>query len=250
MHNVANSDVAPPKRAILLCAGRGSRLDPLTRDRPKCLVAAGGVPILDQQIQSLRACGIDDVIIIGGYRHGDIADHIAAMSPSDQPELILNPFWASTNSIGSVWAAIPRLADQFVVINGDTLFDAEIMSDLIERSAAGINLGVCTKPLEADDMKVLMPNDRIIAVSKQLPPSPATKCSMGIVIVRDGAEDYVDALTEVIGEEHGPQQFHHKIIDRLALRGLVNPVVTDDMRWQEVDRPEDIDQWQRMDIAA
>ncbi len=58
--------------AAILAAGVGSRLDPLTRDRPKCLVKVGGRPILQHQLDALRAAGIERVIIVVGYQEAAV----------------------------------------------------------------------------------------------------------------------------------------------------------------------------------
>ena len=59
--------------AIILAAGMGTRLRPLTNDRPKCLVAVNGVPMVERQIQFLKEKGIDDVTLISGYKAESLA---------------------------------------------------------------------------------------------------------------------------------------------------------------------------------
>ena len=59
-------------RAILLGAGQGTRLRPLTDDRPKCMVEVGGRPLLDWQIRALRAAGVDDIVLVRGYSRSRI----------------------------------------------------------------------------------------------------------------------------------------------------------------------------------
>ncbi|MBK1652709.1 sugar phosphate nucleotidyltransferase [Halorhodospira halochloris] len=55
-------------RAIILAAGQGTRLRPLTDDRPKCMVELEGKPLLEHQLEVLRGAGIEDIHVVGGYR--------------------------------------------------------------------------------------------------------------------------------------------------------------------------------------
>ena len=56
-------------RGIILAAGRGSRMKHLTSERPKCMVKLQGKPLIEWQLEALRAAGIDDIAIVTGYRH-------------------------------------------------------------------------------------------------------------------------------------------------------------------------------------
>ena len=68
-------------RAIIIAAGQGTRLRPYTADRPKCMVSVAGKPILHHQIDALRANGVDDIVVIGGYKQqGIVAPNIRTVS--------------------------------------------------------------------------------------------------------------------------------------------------------------------------
>ena len=88
-------------KAIIISAGQGSRLLPLTLEMPKCLVHVNGRAILDHQIVALRAAGIGEIVVVGGYRYDQLAAHIATASPGGRVRLVRNPFWAAASSIGS-----------------------------------------------------------------------------------------------------------------------------------------------------
>jgi choline kinase len=232
--------------AILLCAGLGSRLLPLTADRPKCLIEVGGRTILEHQVEALHAAGVAGISIVGGYRFDRLESFVAARWTQDErPELIFNPFYAISSSIGSVWAARHRLTTPFCLLNGDTIYDPALVSDGLARVRPGLNLFI--EPIaesEIDDMLVRLDGDRIVAVSKSLPPSLAHHRSLGF-IVGDGREGYAAALDRVIREVEGPQSFHHTIVDRLAHEANVHAVAFEGGAWTEIDRPEDIIRWQQ-----
>ncbi|RXD05391.1 phosphocholine cytidylyltransferase family protein [Sphingomonas sp. UV9] len=236
-------------KAIILAAGHGSRLLPLTLTTPKCLVQVGGRAILDHQLDAVAAAGFAGAVIVGGYRIDQIAAHLAARvsgRESEFPtELVFNPFWSTANSIGSVWAARAYLDAPFALMNGDTVFDAPILRAAVADPVQGVKLVI--EPLaEAglDDMLVEADGDRIVAVGKHLVGHEATARSLGL-IVSTGGTTYADALRAVIGEEDGIHAYHHAVVRRAAETvGVHALLIAADARWQEIDRPEDIAQWQ------
>ena len=241
-------------KAIILAAGHGSRLLPLTLTTPKCLVEVGGRAILDHQLDAVSAAGFDGAVIVGGYRIDQIDAHLAARDGGRDgglpTTLVFNPFWSVANSIGSVWAASAYLDSPFALMNGDTLFDAAILRGARARSAAGVTLVV--EPLEQpglDDMLVEADGERVIAVGKHLVGHQATDRSLGLILSAGGTA-YAEALRAVIGEPDGLHAYHHAVVRRVAERSGVRALrIAPDLRWQEIDRPEDIAQWQREHAA-
>lgn len=237
-------------KAIILAAGHGSRLLPLTLTTPKCLVEVGGRAILDHQLDAVSAAGFDGAVIVGGYRIDQIDAHLAGRDGGLPTTLVFNPFWSVANSIGSVWAASAYLDTPFALMNGDTLFDAAILRGARARSAAGVTLVV--EPLEEpglDDMLVEADGERVIAVGKHLVGHQATDRSLGLILSAGGTA-YAEALRAVIGEPDGLHAYHHAVVRRVAERSGVRALrIAPDLRWQEIDRPEDIAQWQREHAA-
>jgi choline kinase len=232
--------------AILLAAGLGSRLLPLTAERPKCLIEVGGRTILEHQVEALRAAGVGGITIVGGYRFDQLEGFVEERWAEDErPEVIFNPFFAIASSIGSVWAARERLSGEFALLNGDTVYDPALVADGLSRLEPGLNLFV--EPIaavEADDMLVRIAGERVVAVGKDLSPLLAHHRSLGFVAWKGaGAEHYARMLQTVIGETDGSQAFHHAIVDRIAREDGVHAVSFEGGMWTEIDRPEDIASW-------
>lgn len=229
-------------RAIILAAGGGSRLLPLTLTRPKCLVPVDGRAILDHQLEALAAAGVTEAVVIGGYRIGDVDRHLAAGTPLPV-SLRHNPFWHVSSSIGSVWMARDLLGDPFCLLNGDTIVAPGIIRDAL---ATERRIGLLVEPLpgdggEPDDMRVLVADGRVRAVAKTL--GAATHRSLGVVVAQAPGRMYVEALDTVIGGGEGPLAYHHAVIDLLAGSDSVAALERGAGRWQEIDRVEDIDRW-------
>jgi choline kinase len=109
---------------IILAAGQGTRLQPLTDDRPKCLVELAGRPLLDWQLRAARAEGISDVVVIGGYR----ADQLASYDVRN----VTNPNFASTNMVRTLFCARELFGDGFVMSYGDIAYSPAVLRSLLQ----------------------------------------------------------------------------------------------------------------------
>jgi choline kinase len=234
-------------KAILVSAGQGTRLLPLTLHIPKCLVEIDGRAILDHQIEALHEAGISGIVVVGGYRHEQIREHLQRQPAPVRAQLIINPFWSVGSSIGSVWAARDHLDGPFCLINGDTVFDASVIEEARQQARAGINLLI--EPAgdpESDDMRVQVRDGWVAAVRKKLPLAETTHRSLGIVLSPDQRGGiYRRTLQTVIEEPEGHNAYHHAVIDRLARTTGVHAIENTAGLWCEVDRPEDIERWTR-----
>lgn len=240
-------------RAILLAAGLGSRLLPLTAERPKCLIEVGGRTILEHQVEALRAAGVRAITVVGGYRFDQLERFVEERwGAGERPELLFNPFYAVASSIGSVWASRQHLDGEFCLLNGDTVYDPGLVADGLGRLEPGLNLFV--EPITAaqhDDMLVRIAGDRVVAVGKDLSPLLAHHRSLGFVAWRgEGARRYGQVLHDVIRGVEGTQAFHHAIVDRIAREDGVHAVSFEGGQWTEIDRPEDIAGWGRPSAPA
>lgn len=112
-------------RLIILAAGQGTRLQPLTEARPKCLVPLAGRPWLEWQLEAVREAGIamKDVVLVGGYR----AEQLRAFGV----DVVVNPAYATTNMVQSLFCADALFGDACVVSYGDILYTPQILQALL-----------------------------------------------------------------------------------------------------------------------
>jgi choline kinase len=165
-------------RGIILTAGRGDRLRPVTGDRPKCLATVGGCTILERQLRALRACGVSRIAVITGYRSEDVR----RMS-GPATEFVHNPRYAVTNSLYSLWLARDLLGDGFVVLNCDVVFHRQLLADLLTARYEDALLMAFRGRDELysdEEMKLRVRNGRVIEISKTLPEGDADGESIGI----------------------------------------------------------------------
>lgn len=114
-------------KVIILVAGEGTRLRPYTLDRPKCLVEIDGSSLLDRQLAVLRSGGIDEIVLIGGYR--------AEMLQDKATRLHLNPRYAETNMVWTLFCAEKELEGEVIVSYGDIVYSGEILDRLLTSRA-------------------------------------------------------------------------------------------------------------------
>lgn len=111
------------KRAIILAAGTGSRLKPLTNDMPKCLTEVNGKSILINELENLDFCEFDEAVIVIGHLANRVKESVGEKFGNLKLKYIENEIYAKTNNIYSLWLAREVLADGAVLIEGDSFFE-------------------------------------------------------------------------------------------------------------------------------
>ena len=114
---------------IVLAAGRGTRLRPLTEDRPKCAVEIGGRSILDWQVEAAAASGMADVVVVGG--HG-----IDRLRSRPDIRLLENEAFATTNMVATLARAESAFGTGFVMSYGDIVYEHGVLEQLLRVSSA------------------------------------------------------------------------------------------------------------------
>lgn len=116
-------------RVIILAAGQGTRLRPLTDDRPKCLVELNGRALLHRQLDVLRAAGLHDIAVVGGYR----ADCLEGQGV----EVLHNPNFATTNMVTTLFCAHEWMVDaeDLLIAYGDIVYEPSVLESLLATDA-------------------------------------------------------------------------------------------------------------------
>src|SRR5688572_12693661 len=109
-----------PRQAVVLAAGTGSRLRPLTDSVPKCLLEVGGRSILDRLLADLAEAGVERAVIVTGYLGPKIAEHLRHTPPPLTVDFAQNAAYETTNNAASLLVALPHLgAGGFLLCGGD-----------------------------------------------------------------------------------------------------------------------------------
>jgi len=244
-------------RVIILAAGQGTRLRPYTNDRPKCMVELRGKPLVDHQLDVLRAAGLTDLHVIVGY----LADRL------DRPGLTrhVNPAYASTNMVATLFSAAHLLTGDtdIVITYGDIVYEQRVLEALMAKDAP-IALGVDLEwrrfwqarmedPLKDAETLKLTDGDRIVELGKK----PASYDDimgqyMGLIRIR---ADHVRRFVEAWQALDRGRLYDGKDVDNMYMTRFLQHLIDQgwDVRgaftrngWLEVDAPEDLE----MDSSA
>jgi choline kinase len=229
-------------RAILLSAGKGSRLLPLTADRPKCLLEFSGRSLLEWQLDALFEAGIGEMFVVTGFRSDLVEAVIAARgSARGKVSTIFNPFYHVADNLGSAWLARSAMDRPFLLLNGDTLVPPALVTRLLDAPGAPITVAVDRKAeYDSDDMKVLCDGDHVLRIDKKLTEMNAE--SIGFLRFFDeGAAAFVDTAEQILRAADGTRHFFLAAVDRLARTGIVTAASIQGLDWAEVDCPDDLE---------
>lgn len=128
------------RRAIILAAGRGTRLGELTRERPKCLVPVNGVPILTNALRGLADNGFTETVLVVGYRHGAVRDEAGERVGAMRVTYRQNPEYRTSGTSRSLWFALEGIDDDIVVLEGDVFFQPKLLVQLCRDEAPALTL--------------------------------------------------------------------------------------------------------------
>ncbi|HYJ30344.1 MAG TPA: phosphocholine cytidylyltransferase family protein [Allosphingosinicella sp.] len=230
-------------RAIILSAGKGSRLLPLTADRPKCLIEMSGRTLLEWQLDSLFAAGISEMVVVAGFGLQAVENVLARRgSRRGRVALIFNPFYHVADNLGSAWMARSAMDRDFLLLNGDTLIPPALVERLLAAAPAPITLAVDTKEhYDADDMKALCEGDRLVRVDKGLAAGNYNAEAIGLArFTGEGRTAFRKTVEQMMRTPEGTAQFYLRAIDRLADTGIVHAAQIGALEWTEVDYPADL----------
>jgi choline kinase len=126
--------------ALLLAAGTGSRLQPLTDDAPKCLTEVNGTTILKRLIRSLQSRGFTRVVVVVGFLDLCVREALRTSVDGLAIEFIHSPRYRTTNNIYSLWLARQAIQEPFLLIESDLLFDTALLDDMLEPDRIAVSL--------------------------------------------------------------------------------------------------------------
>ena len=225
-------------KGVILAAGKGSRLNGTAGDKPKCLVEAGGVTLIERQIRTLRAAGIKDVVVVLGCQ----ADRVRAACGSTVA-YVENSRFAETNSLYSLWTARALLYEGFVVLNCDVLFHPALLDDLLATHHDAALLIEYRQPGQApygdEEMKVRVRNGRVVDMSKTMDPAEADGENLGIVKFGSASAPDLIGIMDGIVSAGRTREWAPRAFAEFARQRPLHALGTRGYPWIEIDFPED-----------
>ena len=233
-------------RGLVLAAGPGRRLHPLTESRPKTLLQLGnGRTILDLAVANLAAGGLPRVTVVTGFA----AERIEELVPELESrygvgiDLVHNERAEEWNNAYSLWLARDHFAEGALLVNGDTVHPASVEETLLGARGPGVLLAVDReKKLGEEEMKVLLDDDgRLEWISKQVDPASADGEYIGLALIEpEAAADLADALEATWRRD--PSLYYEDGFQELRDRGgEVRAAPIGSVDWVEVDDHADLE---------
>ena len=225
-------------KAIILSAGQGKRLLPLTENKPKALLSVAGKTIIERQIDTLLDAGITDIVTVTGFR-ADLVDELTGSRYSQYPAIQnrYNPFHHLSDNLVSCWVARDSMDSDFLLINGDTLFEPALLGRVLESGQAPITVMVDTKnSYDDDDMKVQTDGTRLMRISKTINEDRIDAESIGLLAFRGaGPALFRDAMDHTLRDKVALKLWYLSVIDKLADTGIVDVCSINGYQWCEID---------------
>ncbi len=231
-------------KAIILSAGQGGRLLPLTETIPKCLLTIGDRTILAHQIQNLNHCGIADITVVTGFAAGAVETALSELSSTEQvPSCVFNPFFNVADNLASCWMARHVMTEDFILLNGDTMFEPAVCETLLQAPEAPVCMAIDHKlEYDSDDMKIRLVGTKLIEVGKSIEQSSIDGESIGMIRFSGaGPARFVEILNQVMRTPNSLNWWYLKAIGILAERGLVETQSIEGLHWAEVDFLQDLE---------
>lgn len=232
--------------ALILAAGRGTRLGPGNEGRPKCLARVGAKCILDWQLEALAEHNVERVVIATGFESDQIRAHldVAGWRTRFSFEFVHNDRYDHTNVLTSWALAAPTLSRAYYYLHGDTVFESRFLHILtIGHDEVQPTLAVDCHPCAEEEMKVIARESRIVRISKELDPRSVTGEFTGVMVVPPPAHEALRSTADaLLRSPDADRLFVEAALQACIDASSLAPAMVDitGTRWREVDFPEDL----------
>jgi len=245
---------------VVLMAGRGRRLLPLTKDRPKAiLLCEDGMSIFEHIVRSFLTCNWEPTFIpVIGHGRLKVYEELDRLASLARYAPVMNPFYASAGPLVSLWLGLLQSKnDKVVILNGDTLIRESLVADLarwILKSGESNrpDVGVCVTPAvhtNPDDMKIkLSKMGRFQRAAKDIAPGANVVKSAGVIALknllsRDALKRKVDELL-MAEEALNARYYWHYILNEIKGTLDIDLIEVKPDSWYEVDTNFDLNHYQ------
>ena len=247
--------------AVILAAGMGTRLMPLTKEIPKALLEINDVTLLERMIKNCINTGISKFIVVVGYNHDKVIEFCEKLAEKYDIEIdaVVNEDYEVTNTSVSTFIASKIIAENpedFILVNGDNVVDPEIISRIAECRHTAMIIDNYKK-LNEESFKLIIDDEvfnddktilhgSINSIGKTLDIASSSGEFIGVskVISEDIAE-FNEILSELI--EENPQNYYDFAYKDLSTIKTIDFVLTNALKWTEID---DHNDWENAQILV
>jgi len=223
-------------KAIILAAGMGNRMRPLTLDNHKSMLEIAGKPIIRHQVDVLKSCNVRDINIVTGYREDDIKNCLLG-----EAQYSFNPFYENTNSVVSLWLAQDLLNDDVLIINSDVFFDDTLIDSIINNNS-DISVAVSKEWfMDKKGYKVQLEGSKVVNMSMNIEPSKIGGEYAGMIKVsKKTVTALKDKLVRLMKEKQFNIWFEDVVVALIKEGAIANYISVNPDLWCEIDTVEEL----------
>lgn len=227
-------------KALILAAGVGKRLWPVTKERPKCMIEIGGQTLLSRLLDSLQKVGVTHAVLVVGHLKEKIIEKIGDTYKTLRVSYIVNEQYAK-GSILSLWMARDEFDDDLLIMDADVLFPATLLLRLVQSPHANCLLMDETAQSHGEEMMLMAQEERVISITRHLS-GRFDRAGEGVgflKVSKQAAPLLKEILTHFIAEGKDNAEYE----DALALflqKVEVGYETVGGLPWTEIDFTEDI----------
>ncbi|MBI4610493.1 MAG: phosphocholine cytidylyltransferase family protein [Candidatus Rokubacteria bacterium] len=228
-------------KAVILAAGVGQRLAPLTDGRPKCLLPVGGRSLLERMLDALEAVGFREALVVVGHCKEQIRERVASRAGTLGVRCVENPDYTK-GSILSLWSALEALRGDLLILDADVLFPVELLRRLIHAPAPSALLLDRAFTETGEEVKLYARGPRVVAMGKKITPPPHDVVGEGVGFFKCAGShrETLQACVEEVRRAAGDGIEYEDALDQLLRRVEVGWADVTGLAWTEVDFPEDL----------
>ncbi len=226
-------------KAIILAAGTGTRLLPLTEKIPKCLIEIYDKTILEKIIDSCLHVGINDFTVVTGHGKKFVTERLSrSLYRNASYNIVENTNYKDTNTGVSLSIALKNIDDTVVIVNGDLIFDEKILNLLINQNRTAIIIDNAKK-LTEESFKVKLENKNIKLMGKNISINEADGEFIGLSLIKCDDIYMTEQILEKLISEN-KHQYYDFVFQELSKIGLVDFIFTNGLKWTEIDTLDDL----------
>jgi len=238
-----NNETNRPPVAVILAAGVGSRLSPLTDICAKSLLTVGGSIILERMIRNCLSCGLSQFVLVLGHRADEIKQFVDKTFRGIRVTYVINDRYRETNTGYSLMLASKSVGTaEFVKFDADVVFDVKILRQLVDDDRANVLCIDQNIVLEDEEVKVVTDDQmQVLEVGKSVDSNLALGESIGIekISAKTGPLLFAE-LAEIMQSPAHYQDYYEDAYARLVTKGTVfHALDITGSNWTEIDDAND-----------
>lgn len=228
-------------KAVILAAGVGRRLAPLTEQIPKCLVEVGGEPLLTRMLAALSEVAVSEAVLVVGHLKEVIRERMGTMQTGLPLRYVENPHY-KRGSLFSLWCAREEMDSPLLLMDADVLFAPPLLQRLVKNPAQSCLLLDETFTDTGEEMKGYALGWRVVAIGRKAPEPPWDLVGEGVGFFKCSARHarILRGIVEQLIRDGRDDEEYELALDRLVKEVVVEWCSVARLPWMEIDFPEDV----------